>query len=199
MQELPFGQYGRLFAGVLLLGLLGGCLLWAGTTAEDPLSSTYPDEIEVTPSPESYVGEQVRLGGIVVETDPVVIATRRGGYGRFTAVDANDHLLNADGPLERGDRVTVVGPLDDESTLVAERVITGESSETRSMIVISFVGGLWVAGRFVRDWRFDRSTLAFVPRPKREPRSDRGHGEATDSKRGNRSGKTVSDEGDRRD
>lgn len=186
MQELPFGQYGRLFAGVLLLGLLSGSLLWAGTTPEDPLSSPYPDEAEVTPSPESYVGEQVRLGGIVVDTDPVVIATRASGYGRFTVVGAEDHRLNADGPLERSDRVTAVGTLEDESTLAAERVMTGGAAETRAMIVVSFVGGLWVAGRFVRDWRFDRSTLAFVPR------------ETTDSKRGDRHDGRIPNEGDPR-
>ena len=32
------------------------------------------------------------------------------------------------------------------------------------MYVISFVGGLWVLGRFGRGWRFDRERLAFVPR-----------------------------------
>ena len=32
------------------------------------------------------------------------------------------------------------------------------------MYVISFVGGLWVLGRFGRGWRVDRERLAFVPR-----------------------------------
>ncbi|MCU4975425.1 hypothetical protein OB955_22290 [Halobacteria archaeon AArc-m2/3/4] len=166
MQE-PYGQHGRLLAGVLLVGLLAGCLVWAGTMSDDPLSSQYPDEVEVTPSSEAYVGEQVRLGGFVVDTDPVVIATLASGHGRFTLVDANDHLLNSDRPLERDDRVTAVGRLEDDSTLAVERVMTGDSADTRSMIVISLVGGLWVAGRFVRGWRFDSESRAFVPRETR--------------------------------
>ncbi|WP_227014852.1 hypothetical protein [Natronorubrum aibiense] len=157
------GQRSRLLAAVVLVALVAGCLVWAGTTP-DPLESQYPDETSVTPSPEAYVGEQVVLGGFVVETDPVVIATRASGYGRFTLVGANDELQNADGPLTMGDQVTAFGTLEDESTLVVERTTTRESSETAYMLLASAVGGLWVAGRFLRGWRFDRTTLAFVPR-----------------------------------
>ncbi len=160
----PYGQSGRVLAAFVLGALLVGSLVWVGATAADPLESPYPDETEVTPEPEAYVGEQVVLGGFVVDTDPVVIATRASGHGRFTLVDADDHLQNAAGPLDVDDRVDAFGTLEDESTLVVERTTTRQPSETAYMYVVSAIGGLWVVGRFVRGWRFDRSTLAFVPR-----------------------------------
>ncbi|MFP8890767.1 hypothetical protein ACLI4U_13500 [Natrialbaceae archaeon A-CW2] len=160
----PFGQHGRLLAGVLLFSLLIGMLFVAGTTANDPLEHQYPNEVEVTPNPETYVGEQVVLGGRITDTDPVTIATRASGYGRFTLVDANDQVQNADRPLETGDHVTVFGTLEDENTLVVEHGLTQSPDDRSYMFLVSFLGGLWVAGRFLTGWRFDRDTLAFVPR-----------------------------------
>lgn len=163
MQE-PFGQRGRFAAGAVLLAVLAGLVLWAGAVPSDLMESDHPNEVEVTPNRDAYVGEQVALGGRVVDTDPVVIATRASGYGRFTLVNADERLQNSDVSLERGDRVTAYGTLEDESTLVVDRTTVGDAAGTRYMLLVSFVGGLWVVGRFVRDWRFDRSRLAFVRR-----------------------------------
>ncbi|WP_235920716.1 hypothetical protein [Natronorubrum halalkaliphilum] len=199
MQSLPAGQRGRILAAVVLAALLGGCLLWAGATPGDPIDGAYPDEVEVTPAPESYVGEQVSLGGQVVDTDPVVIATRASGYGQFTLVGADERLQNADGPLDEGDRVTAFGTLEDESTLVVERTTTRQRAETRYMLVVSAIAGLWVAGRFVRGWRFDRETLAFVPRAQSseaDRRASRDHGE--DDRRANPSDHPVNADGGER-
>ena len=181
MQRLLAGRTARVLAGLLLLGLLSACFVWAGATPANPLGSEYPTETDVAPTPDAYVGEQVILGGVVVETDPLVIATRASGYGRFTLVDGEARLRNADGPLERGDRVTAFGTLEDESTLIVERAVTRERGEERYMIVASLLGGLWVAGRFLRGWRFDRATLAFEPRARRsaEPDADRSARAAT--------------------
>ncbi|WP_222912754.1 hypothetical protein [Natrinema sp. SYSU A 869] len=163
MQE-PFGQRGRLAAGVVLLAILAGLVLWAGAVPSDLMTSGHPDEVEVTPNREAYVGEQVAIGGRVVDTEPVVIATRASGYGRFTLANADEELQNSDMALERGDRVTAFGTLEDESTLVVDRTTVGNASGTAYMLFVSFVGGLWVVSRFVRDWRFDRGQLAFVRR-----------------------------------
>ncbi|WP_226038873.1 hypothetical protein [Natrinema sp. DC36] len=163
MQE-PFGQRGRLVAGVALLAILAGLVLWAGAVPSDLMSGGYPDEVDVTPNREAYVGEQVVLGGRVVDTDPVVIATRASGYGRFTLVNADSGLQNSDASLEQGDRVSAFGTLEDESTLVVDRTTIGDVSGTAYMLVVSFFGGLWAFGRFARDWRFDFGRFAVVPR-----------------------------------
>jgi len=163
MQE-PFGHRGRLAAGVVLLAVLAGLVLWAGAVPSDLMSGGYPDEVDVTPNREAYVGEQVVLGGRVVDTDPVVIATRASGYGRFTLVNADDGLQNSDAPLEQGDRVSAFGHLEDESTLVVDRTTIGDTAGTTYMLLVSFFGGLWAFGRFARDWRVDVGRFALVPR-----------------------------------
>lgn len=173
----PYGHRGRILAGVVLVGLLLGCSVWAGATTGDLTDSAYPDETDVEPNPAAYVGDQVVLGGYVVDTNPVVIATRASGYGRFTLVDADARLRTGDAPLERGDRVTAFGTLADDSTLAVERTVTRDSAETRYMVVASALGGLWVVGRFVRHWRVDRTALAVAPRERsRGGRPDRGGG-----------------------
>jgi hypothetical protein len=159
----PFGQLARVAAIGLLLAVLFGLMVWSGASPVDPMESEPPNEVEVTPDREAYVGDRVVLGGQVVDTDPVVIATQASGYGRFTVVDADDHAQNAN-ELEAGDDVSAYGTLEDESTLVAERVTVQNPSETRYMVLVSLLGGLWVAGRVVRDWQFDLDRLAFVPR-----------------------------------
>ncbi|QLK27067.1 hypothetical protein HYG81_05525 [Natrinema zhouii] len=163
MQE-PFGQRGRVAAGVVLLAVLAVLVLWAGAVPSDLMTSGYPDEVEVTPNREAYVGEQVVLGGRIVDTDPVVIATRANGYGRFTLVNAEEGLQNSDVSLEQGDRVSAFGTLENESTLVVDRTTVGDTAGTAYMLLVSFLSGLWVISRFVRDWRFDLDRLAFVRR-----------------------------------
>ncbi|MFC4438478.1 MULTISPECIES: hypothetical protein [Natrialbaceae] len=172
MTREPFGQLGRAVAAGLLLAALVGLLVWTGASPVTPLESEVPNEVEVTPDREAYVGEQVVLGGFVVDTDPVVLATWASGDGRFTLVDADEHVQNTDEPLETGDHMSAYGTLEDESTLVVERATVQQPSETRYMVLVSLLGGLWVAGRLVRDWRFDLQRLAFVPRDRARSRDD---------------------------
>lgn len=170
--------FGRRLAGVGLLVALVGLTLVAGASA-DPLESEYPTASEVTQNREASVGERVVLSGRVVDAEPVVVATRAGGDGRFTLVDANGRLRNGNGPLERGDRVTAFGRLVDESTLAVERTTVADPIGTAYMLVVSLLGGLWTVGRFATDWRFDRERVAVVRRT--EPRSleDEGRGDGS--------------------
>ncbi|MDG5759739.1 hypothetical protein QA600_10340 [Natronococcus sp. A-GB1] len=166
----PFGQGVRLAAIVLVVAALAGLIVWAGASPAEPMESELPDETEVPNDRADYVGEEVVLGGEVVETDPVVIATRASGYGQFTVLEANAAVQNTDDPLEVGDQVTASGTLEDEETLAAERATVQEPGDTRYMMLISLLGGFLVVGRVLRDWRFDLERLAFVPRERARSR-----------------------------
>ncbi|MFC7231868.1 hypothetical protein ACFQMM_11460 [Saliphagus sp. GCM10025308] len=192
MAELH-GQPGRVLAGLVLLALLVGCLLVAGTTSDELLESESPDQMDVRQDRAAYVGEQVVIGGFVVETDPVVVATLASGHGRFTLVDVDDRVLDADEPLEVNDRVNAFGRLEDESTLVVERAVTRKSSDNGYLYSVSVVGGLWIVGRLVRQWRFDPAAIAFVPRGNSsDAQSSDGHHEHEQTAR------LVGDDGDHR-
>jgi hypothetical protein len=168
----PFGQGIRLLAIVAVFAALLGLIVWSGASPADPMETEAPTEVDVTPDRESYVGEQVALGGEVVDTDPVVVATRASGYGQFTVVEADETTRNTDDPLETGEQITAYGTLEDESTLDAERITVQNPSDTQYMMIVSLIGGLLVAGRLLRDWRVDVDRLAFVPRERARPRSD---------------------------
>jgi cytochrome c-type biogenesis protein CcmE len=172
----PFGQGVRLLAIAVLLAALFGLIVWSGASPADPMETEAPTEVDVASDRESYVGEQVALGGEVVETDPIVIATRASGYGQFTVTDTEETVQNTDEPLETGDQVTAYGTLEDESTLAAERITVQNPSDTRYMMVVSLIGGLLVAGRLLRDWRVDIDRLTLVPRERARLRSDDGSG-----------------------
>ena len=159
----PFGQGGRLLIAVILVALIAGSMVWYGAPPSyDPSMNDFPDEDDVAAAPDEYVGEEVTLGGAVIETDPVVIEIHDESSQTVTLVDANAALVRGNAPLEAGDDVTAFGTLTDDTTLDVERALTREPWEVSYMYVISFLGGLWVAGRFFQGWRFDRTRLAFV-------------------------------------
>ena len=144
---------------VLLLIVLGGLLVWAGTLSAADAPRDYPDEDEVGPDRSAHVGDRVVLSGTVVGTDPVVITVEYGTGQSFRAT-----LPGVDRSASTDDRVTAFGRLEDPSTLVAERVIVRQPWELWYMYGVSFLGGLWVLLRTLRRWRFDAERLAFVPR-----------------------------------
>lgn len=159
----PAGQAGRLLAAAFLVAALAALFVWSGTLSPDPAVNRYPEERDVMPNPGSHAGERASIGGYVVGTDPVVIETGYSGPSRFTLEGA----ATAEGNVERledGDRVTAFGTITDESTIETERLVTQTAGEQGYMLVVSAVGGLWVAGRFLWGWRFDLATLSFVPR-----------------------------------
>jgi hypothetical protein len=180
----PFGQGVRLVAIGLVVVALAGLIVWSGASPADPMESELPDETEVPNDRASYVGEEVVLGGEVVETDPVVIATQASGYGQFTVLEADAAVQNTDDPLEVGDQVTTGGTLEDEETLAAERATVQEPSDTRYMMLVSLLGGFLVVGRVLRDWRFDLERLAFVPRERARSRGESSDNSAAEGRRG---------------
>ncbi|WP_247730637.1 hypothetical protein [Halovivax limisalsi] len=161
----PFEQYGRLLTISILLIALGGLFVGSGMLSPGSAANSFPSEEQVGQQPTDYIGQQVFLKGDVVETDPIVIEVKHdAGSTTISVRGATDALQPGSGSIDRGDEVSAFGTLTGPSTLVAERTLTREPWEAWYMYAVSFFGGLWVLGRFVTQFRFDRETLAFVPR-----------------------------------
>jgi len=156
---------GRLAAAVLLVGVLVGLFLWAGTITPAADDRSFPDGDEVGPTPEAYVGERVSLSGTVVATDPAVVEVEYGVDGTRTVT-----VTGVGATVDRGDSLRAFGTLTDGSTLSADRTVVREPWELRYMYGVSFLAGLWVLGRTLRRWRVDADRLAFVPRASTEDR-----------------------------
>ncbi|NGM71388.1 hypothetical protein G6M89_20730 [Natronolimnobius sp. AArcel1] len=165
----------RHLAAVLLICALVGLMVWYGTLpGYDPTANDYPNEDHVGPDPDAYVDQQASLEGTVVDTDPVVIQLEHPSQHHVTVEHATQNLHDSDA-LERDKTITVFGTLTSTDTLEAEQTLTREPWEATYMYIISFIGGLFALGHFIRHWRFDRRQLAFVPRdqplslPRHEP------------------------------
>ena len=152
----PFRLAGRLILILVLLAVLFGMFVSAGTMLPDPGMHNYPHTDHVYGNAEMYIGEQVELSGPAVETDPLVIRIGRTA-GHVT-------IVGADQAVDRGQHVSAFGVLSDASTLEADRVLVRDQWEGSYMMAVSVLAAIWVAGRIVRHWRFDFGTFALVPR-----------------------------------
>ena len=162
-----FGQWGRLFVIFLLLCALLGTFVWSGTATYDTEQNSAPNEENVAPSPEAYVGERVTLNGVVIGTDPVTIQIwYDSGTWVVTLEDADTALVRGDS-VTTGDEISAYGALTEHDTLETDRAFTREPWESTYMYAISVIGAIWVLGRSLVGWRFDRTRLAFVPRESR--------------------------------
>lgn len=153
----------RLVALVALLGLLCGSLVAAGTIAPDPTVNHYPDQEDLGREYAAYQGEYVELDGTIVETDPIVI---EADYAPDRTVALT--ITNVDEPVTVGQRLGVFGIARSDHTIEAHATVGVSRWETYYAWVVSLLAGLWVLARFVRGWRFDRSTASFEPRETRD-------------------------------
>ncbi len=153
----------RLLALAVLLGLLSGSLVAAGTLAPDPTANHYPDEQDLGREYAAYQGEKVELDGTVVETDPVVI---EADYAPDRTVALT--IRSVDEPVAVGQRLGVFGIARPDHTIEARETVVVSRWETYYAWVVSLLAGLWVLARFVHGWRFDRSTVSFEPRGTRD-------------------------------
>jgi hypothetical protein len=75
--------------------------------------------------------------------------------------------------LTTADQLYVFGTLTGADAVRASRIHRVAPWEEQYVLAVSLVGGLVLAGRLVRDWRFDGRQLAFVPAGTEEDRGDR--------------------------
>ena len=155
----PSRPWARAVAVVVLLAVLGGLLVAAGTQTPNPALNDYPGAADVGADPGAYAGQKVAVGGTVVHADPVRIEVEYGIAETFTVT-----VTGVDRTVSAGDHLNAFGTLETEGRLSADRVVVREPWELWYMYAVSFVAGLWVLLRTVRRWRFDADRLAFVPR-----------------------------------
>jgi hypothetical protein len=150
---------GRGLAIAVLVAVLVGTMVWAGTISADSTTNNFAHQNDFVPAPDAYVGERVEASGIVVSTEPVVIRVT-ASTGQTTELT----VKNADPSVTKGQELGAFGTLVEPWTVDAQRTVVRDKWETQYMYLVSFLGGLWVFSRLVRHWRIDLSRLEAVPR-----------------------------------
>lgn len=143
------------------------CLLLLGHATLFPLYAVQPvnkdvwvlaDETESLEDPDRYLDGPVEFGGIVQDTDPVVIRVdTTGGTEQVTITGATIEP-------NLGDKVRVYGTMVDRTTIDAHNAFVVPQQGRWYAWGISFFAGLWVLTRLVRHWTVEWSTLGFEPR-----------------------------------
>ena len=142
----------------VLLVVLAGLFVWAGTIEPDPADNNFPENEDVLDNPDQYLGQQVSIGGTVINTDPLTIETAfEGETVTFTIENANPEVSN-------GDQLTAFGTLEPDNRITAENVVHREPWEAYYMYIVSLLAGLWVLGRLVNTWTVDTDQWTVVPR-----------------------------------
>lgn len=152
----------RLLALAVLCSGLFVLLVAAGTGAPAPEVHHYPDSDDLAQDYAAHQGERVNIAGTVVQTDPVVIEADGGAHQPSLTI------LNVEEPVAVGQELRVFGTAQPEGTITAHETVAVSPWETYYMWAVSFVAGVWVLARFLRGWRFDRSTLGFTIREERD-------------------------------
>ncbi|MDX1744830.1 MAG: hypothetical protein R3324_02735 [Halobacteriales archaeon] len=143
----------RILFILVLGGLLGGQMVHYATSDN---ASPYPEAEALDRDYDRYVGQLFygwtdvvasTADGLVVETGDVRLTVRD------TTVAARP-----------GDVLQVYGTLAPDRSVVPHRLVVSTQSHLRYLYGISLVAALLTAGLGLRHWRFDRETLAFVPR-----------------------------------
>lgn len=137
----------RAIAIVGLVALLGGLAVWYGSLAPAPALGDYPDQNDLATDYERYLGEEVSLGGRVVDTDPpiIVTTTETGAPMRLTVTDLTIRVTE-------GEELRVYGVVEPDRTIRAKRAFTISQSGHWYAWLVSFLAGIWVLGRFSRYW-----------------------------------------------
>jgi len=144
-------------AGLLVFSLFGGAVAY-GAISHDPAANSYVHADEWGDTPETYLGEHVAVGGIVVSTDPYILETNYG-------IDETLRVTvdNAPTDIESGQELAVFGRLVNERTIAADRTSNRNQWEAQYMYLISALGIGWVVHRIARHWMIDWFHLGLRP------------------------------------
>ncbi|MFB6227592.1 MAG: hypothetical protein ABEH88_03250 [Halobacteriales archaeon] len=151
----------RLLVVLVLLAALFGLVVWHGTLTPAPDAGAYPGSEELAADYEAYLGEDVTVGGRIVETDPVVVEAE---YGVEEPILLTVVGLDPGVTVEKDAHLRVFGTVEPDRTVRAENAFAVPPIGPLYAWTISFLAGLWVLGRIVRRFRVDREEWGLVPR-----------------------------------
>ncbi|KAB1193261.1 hypothetical protein GJR96_07295 [Haloferax sp. MBLA0076] len=153
---MPTTQRRRALALLVLLGCLFGFVVWFGSLTPDPAVGAYPESVHLGSDYDAWVGERTSLTGVVTDTDPLTIVTGGGATElRVTDTDVDAH---------EAERLAVYGVVEPDHTVRALNAYTVPPGNYTYMYAVSFLAGLWVLGRLVRDWRVNVETWSLASR-----------------------------------
>lgn len=141
----------RILGTVALCGALLGLFVWYGAVAPAASLQVAPDEADVESG--DHVRGYATIGGVVVDTDPVVIE-----------VSGDRYVVRNAPPVTAGQHLTTFAAIESGNTLSARSSIVREPWEFAYMYAVSVVGALWVAARGLRHWTVDAERVALVAR-----------------------------------
>ncbi|WP_327050587.1 hypothetical protein [Halomicrococcus gelatinilyticus] len=113
---------------------------------------------EIAANQQSAVGEEAVVYGQVVELDPVVIRAELDD-GR----EVEYRTAGVDRQVDVGEYLEVYGVVETQQSILARGTVVRGEREHWYTYGVSFVAGLVVLGRIVRDWTVDLDRLALVP------------------------------------
>ncbi len=148
----------RLLIIILILLILTFFFIWYGSLGPNPEKGSYPNQEHLIEDYDAYIGEEVEVGGKVVETDPVRIEAEHGDE----SIELN--ITGVEESVEKGDRLTVYGTVEEEQTIEAENAVIQPVVNWLYMYLISGIAAFWVFLRIVKQWRWDSETASLKVR-----------------------------------
>ena len=167
----------RLLLGFVLVAALSGLFVHYGASADS--HQRYPSNGEIATAYEDHVGETVQITGVV--RSPTANGSGEGsdtangsdgtnatmtivlrGFGSFGTLT----VRGADRTAASGGTVQVIGTLETDRTVTAERVlpVNPHSWSEPYKYAVSVVGAVLILVAFFHEWRVDTGSLAFEVR-----------------------------------
>lgn len=132
----------------VLVVLLFGLAIWFGSLGPAPALGDYPDPSDLGAQYDRYLGDRATVSDVVRTTDPVTIHPTYGA-GDSLVLEITDLPFT----VNEGDTLRVFGVVEPEHTIRTIHAFTVPRSGLLYTWSISFVAGLWVLGRLLRQWR----------------------------------------------
>lgn len=152
----------RLITAVLLVLILILFFIWYGSLGPRPEKGSYPNQEHLIEDYEAYIGEEVEVGGEVIEADPLKIEAESGDKKIVLEITG----LKENEDIDEGDRLTVYGVAREHKTIEAENAVIQPFINWVYMYLVSGIAAVWVFVRIVKQWRWDPETASFKTREK---------------------------------